>query len=62
MAGIAQESFYAPANSKAVLPPEASKLIEFTNDERKKLRGRENGFWAENRGALLEWWNKEFKG
>lgn len=61
MAGLAQQSFYAPANKKAVLPPEASKVIEFTEDERKKLRSRENGFWAENRAALLEWWNKEFK-
>jgi putative spermidine/putrescine transport system substrate-binding protein len=61
MAGLAQQSFYAPANKKAVLPPEASKTIEFTEGERKILRSRNNGFWAENRGALLEWWNKEFK-
>ncbi len=62
MAGLAQESFYAPANKKALLPPDAARLIEFTEDERKRLRGRENGFWAENRAQLLEWWNKEFKG
>jgi putative spermidine/putrescine transport system substrate-binding protein len=62
MAGLAQQSFYAPANKKAVLPPDAAKLIEFTEDERKKLRARENGFWAENRASLLEWWNKDFKG
>ena len=61
MAGLAQQSFYAPANKKAVLPPDASKQIEFTEEERKKLRARRNDFWAENRAQLLEWWNKEFK-
>lgn len=61
MAELAQESFYAPANKKAVLPAEAAQLIEFTEEERKKLRERDNEFWASNRAALLEWWNKEFK-
>lgn len=61
MAGLAQESFYSPANTKAPLTPEAKASIEFSEAERKALHIRSLDFWQTNRAELMEWWNKEFK-
>lgn len=62
MAGLAQESFYAPAVTDAPLPDAARAVIEFSEDERRRLHKRDHAFWAANRASLLEWWNQEFKG
>jgi putative spermidine/putrescine transport system substrate-binding protein len=58
---LVQESLYAPANVRAPLPANVAATLEFSAEERKKLRNRSHVFWQEHRAELLDWWNKEFK-
>ena len=60
MAGLAEASFYAPANTKATLTDELRGLIDFTADERAKMRFLDYAYVARNSAAWLEWWNKSF--
>lgn len=58
MAGLAGASFYAPANTKAELSPELREQIDFSDEERKKLRFLDYAYVAKNTAEWLEWWNK----
>lgn len=58
MAGLAEASFYAPANSKATLSPELQKLIDFSDAEKAKLRFLDFSYVADHTAEWLEWWNK----
>lgn len=60
MAGLAEASFYAPANTKATLTDELRALIDFTPEERAKMRFLDYGYVAAHSAAWLEWWNKSF--
>lgn len=60
MAGLAEASFYAPANSKATLSDELREIIDFTPEERAKMHFLDYAYVAENSAAWLEWWNKSF--
>ncbi len=60
MAGLAEASFYAPANTKAKLSDELRALIDFTPEERSKLHLLDYPYVAQNSAAWLEWWNKSF--
>jgi putative spermidine/putrescine transport system substrate-binding protein len=58
MAGLAAASFYAPANAKADLSPELRAQIDFSEDEKKKLKFLDYGYVAKNTSEWLEWWTK----
>lgn len=60
MAGLAEASLYAPSNTKAQLPEELRAMVDFTPDERAKMRFLDYAYVAENTAAWLEWWNKSF--
>lgn len=60
MAGLAEASLYAPANASAELSPELRTLVDFSPDERAKMRFLDFAYVAENTAAWLEWWNKSF--
>lgn len=61
MAGLAEASFYAPANTRATLSDDLRALIDFSADERSRLRFLDYAYVAQNTGAWLEWWNKTFE-
>ena len=58
MAGLAGASFYAAANTKAVLPPELKSAIDFSPDEQARLRFPDYAYVAKNTSEWLEWWGK----
>ncbi len=58
MAGLAEASFYAPANSKATLSPELRQVIDFSEAEKANLRFLDFAYVADNTAQWLEWWNK----
>ena len=58
MAGLAEASFYAPANSKANLSESLRKTIDFTDEERAAMRFPDYGYVADHTAEWLEWWNK----
>lgn len=60
MAGLAEASFYAPANAKAALSPDLRAEIDFSEDERSRLRAPDYAYVAENTAAWLDWWNQSF--
>jgi len=62
MAGLAEASLYAPANPKAAISDETRALVDFTPDERARMRFLDYGYVAENTASWLEWWNKSFAG
>jgi len=60
MAGLAEASLYAPANAKAALSEELRALVDFSAEQRAKMRFLDYAYVAENTAAWLEWWNKSF--
>lgn len=60
MAGLAEASLYAPANTKAALSDELRALVDFSDAERAAMRFLDFAYVAENTAAWLEWWNKSF--
>lgn len=60
MAGLAEASFYAPANTKAALSDDLRQLVDFSAEERAKMRFLDFDYVAQNTSAWLEWWNKSF--
>ena len=58
MAGLAGASFYAPANARADLSPDLRAQIDFSDEEKKKLRFLDYAYVAKNTAEWLEWWNK----
>ncbi|CAM3916015.1 ABC transporter substrate-binding protein [Paracoccus yeei] len=60
MAGLAEASFYAPANTKAALSDDLRQLVDFSAEERAKMRFLDFDYVAQNTAAWLEWWNKSF--
>lgn len=60
MAGLAEASLYAPANTKAALSDELRALVDFTAEERTKMRFLDFHYVAQNTAGWLEWWNKSF--
>ncbi len=60
MAGLAEASLYAPANSKTALSDELRATVDFSDDERAKMRFLDYAYVAENTAGWLEWWNKSF--
>lgn len=58
MAGLAGASYYAPANGKAALDAELSALVDFSDDEKQRLRFLDYGYVADNTAEWLDWWNK----
>ena len=60
MAGLAEASFYAPANSKAALSDALRAQIDFADDEKAKLKFLDFAYVAENTASWLDWWNKSF--
>lgn len=58
MAGLAEASFYAPANSKATLSPELREKIDFSDSEKATLRFLDYAYVADHTAEWLEWWNK----
>ncbi|WP_345796074.1 extracellular solute-binding protein [Castellaniella sp. MT123] len=58
MAGLAQASFYAPANANAELPADVRAKIDFSSEERGLLHMPDYPYVAKNTAAWLEWWNK----
>lgn len=60
MAGLAEASFYAPANTRAALSDDLRQLVDFSAEERAKMRFLDFDYVAQNTAAWLEWWNKSF--
>ncbi|MFN3825977.1 MAG: PotD/PotF family extracellular solute-binding protein [Pseudorhodobacter sp.] len=60
MAGLAEASLYAPANSRAALSDDLRALVDFTPEERATMRFLDYGYVARNTAGWLEWWNKSF--
>lgn len=60
MAGLAEASLYAPANSKATLSDELRALVDFSAEERAKMRFLDYAYVAQNTAGWLEWWDKSF--
>lgn len=60
MAGLAEASFYAPANTKANLPDDIRALVDFSEEERAQMKFLDFDYVAQNTAAWLEWWNKSF--
>lgn len=58
MAGLAEASFYAPANTRASLSDEMRQKIDFSESERASLRFLDYGYVADHTAEWLEWWNK----
>jgi putative spermidine/putrescine transport system substrate-binding protein len=58
MAGLAEASFYAPANTKANLSGDLRAKIDFSEAERAKLQFLDFGYVADHTSEWLEWWNK----
>lgn len=58
MAGLAEASFYAPANTKASLSEELRQKIDFSESERASLRFLDFAYVADHTSEWLEWWNK----
>jgi putative spermidine/putrescine transport system substrate-binding protein len=48
--------------SNAVLPEELNKQINFTDAERDRMIKPDYAYIIENQSAMLEVWNKTFKG
>jgi putative spermidine/putrescine transport system substrate-binding protein len=60
MAGLSEASFYAPANTKASLSDELRAVIDFTPEQRARLRQLDYAYVTQNTASWLEWWNKAF--
>ncbi|TWG63557.1 putative spermidine/putrescine transport system substrate-binding protein [Aminobacter sp. J44] len=60
MAGLAEASLYAPANTNAALTDELRQLVDFSAEERAKMQFLDFAYVAENTAGWLEWWNKTF--
>lgn len=60
MAGLAEASLYAPANSKAALSEELRALVDFSPEEQSKMRALDYAYVSANTADWLEWWNKSF--
>lgn len=53
---------YVPTVTDAPLPPELDKQINFSEAERARLWQPDFAYLTEQQAALLDFWNKEFKG
>lgn len=53
---------YLPTVRDAVLPDDLAREIGFTEHDRTKLRPLDYAFMQKERGGILDFWNKEFKG
>jgi putative spermidine/putrescine transport system substrate-binding protein len=60
--GFADRMGYAPTVGNAVLPPDLARQISLTPEQQAKLRTPDYAYIAQNQGALIDWWNREFKG
>ena len=58
MADLSAASFYAPSNGAAELPADLRAKIDFSEDERAKLKFPDYAYVAKNTAEWLEWWNK----
>jgi putative spermidine/putrescine transport system substrate-binding protein len=58
---FAEVSFYAPSIDNADMSPATRKVVEFTEEQRRKLNFVNNDYAARNASAWLDRWNKEFK-
>lgn len=58
MAGLAEASFYAPANAKASLSDTLRETVDFSDSERASMHFPDYGYVADNTSHWLEWWNK----
>ncbi len=58
MGQLSAASYYAPANTKAVLSPDLRAAVDFSEAERKALRFPDRDHVAKNTSDWLEWWTK----
>lgn len=59
---FASKMGYVPTVSDAPLPPELDQQINFSEAERARLWQPDFAYLAEQQAALLDFWNKDFKG
>lgn len=61
-AGFADKMGYVPTVTNAKLDAKLEADLSFTADEQKKFVIPDLEYVAKNNAALLDWWNREFKG
>jgi putative spermidine/putrescine transport system substrate-binding protein len=59
---FAEKMGYVPTVKDAKLPADLAKEISLTEAQQNKLRPLDYDFMQKERGAILDFWNKEFKG
>jgi len=60
--GFADRMGYVPTVTDAPLPSELARQISLSPEDQAKLRPLDYDFMQKERGAILDFWNKEFKG
>lgn len=59
---FADKMGYVPTVKDAQLPPDLAREISLSEAQQAKLRPLDYDFMQKERGAILDFWNKEFKG
>ncbi len=60
--GFAERMGYAPTVTDAQLPPDLARQISLTPEQTARLRTPNYAYLAQNSQAIMDFWNREFKG